>query len=238
MPMNAPSRALIEDALREHGLQVRGAWRPTASDALPQIAGGANAAVVWMVGGLGSGLWPAFAASPYFADGLPDPMDRWSRAIGQHLAQRWGGLALFPFDGPPYWPFQQWASRAETLHSSPLMLRLHPEYGLWHAYRFALALPAVSHTDAPAFTGAGEPAAGTDVCLNCAGQPCLQACPVKAFDAKGYQLEACAAHLHSPAGQNCVQTGCMARRACPVGTDYAYVPEHAAFHMRAFVGSH
>jgi hypothetical protein len=236
--MNAPSLALIEEALREHGLQVRGAWQPTASDGLPQLAGGGIAAVVWMVGGVGSGLWPAFAASSYFSDGLPDPMDRWSRAIGQKLAQRWAGLALFPFDGPPYWPFQQWASRAEILHSSPLMLRLHPEYGLWHAYRFALALPAVSPADAPAFTSAGKPSAGMDVCLNCAGQPCLRACPVNAFDAKGYQLDACASHLHKPAGQNCVQMGCMARRACPVGTDYAYVPEHAAFHMRAFADSH
>lgn len=237
--MNAPSRALIADVLGDHGLHLRGAWEPQAADALPVLANGKTAAVVWMVGGVGSSQWPAFSASPFYADGLPDPLDRWSRAIAEELAERWGGLALFPFEGPPYWPFQQWAARAETLDTSPLMLRLHPTYGLWHAYRFALALPAVSPGDAPFLTACSSVAlAGADVCLSCSGQPCLKACPVQAFDAKGYQLDACATHLHSPQGQDCMQAGCLARRACPVGTDYAYEPAHAAFHMRAFAGSH
>jgi hypothetical protein len=237
--MNAPSRALIANVLGDHGLHLRGAWEPQAADALPVLANGKTAAVVWMVGGVGSSLWPAFSASSFYADGLPDPLDRWSRAIAEELAERWGGLALFPFEGSPYWPFQQWAARAETLDTSPLMLRLHPTYGLWHAYRFALALPAVSPDAAPFLTASsGVALAGADVCLSCSGQPCLQACPVQAFDAKGYQLDACATHLHSPQGQDCMQAGCLARRACPVGKDYVYEPEHAAFHMRAFAGSH
>jgi hypothetical protein len=28
--------------------------------------------------------------------------------------------------------------------------------------------------------------------------------------------------------------GCRARRACPVGRDYRYAPDQAAFHMRPF----
>lgn len=237
--MNAPSRAQIADVLSSHGLHLRGAWEPQASDALPVLANGKTASVVWMVGGVGSSQWPAFSASSFYADGLPDPLDRWSRAIAEELAERWGGLALFPFEGPPYWPFQQWAALAETLDTSPLMLRLHPTYGLWHAYRFALALPEVSPGNAPFLTSSsGVSLAGADVCLNCFDQPCLQACPVQAFDAKGYQLDACATHLHSAQGQDCMQAGCLARRACPVGTDFVYEPEHAAFHMRAFAGSH
>jgi ferredoxin len=237
--MNAPFRALIADVLGGYGLHLRGAWEPQAIDALPVLANGKTAAVVWMVGGVGSSQWPAFSASSFYADGLPDPLDRWSRAIAEELAQHWGGLALFPFEGPPYWPFQQWAARAETLDTSPLMLRLHPTYGLWHAYRFALALPAVSPGDTSFLTASsGVASAGADVCVNCSGQPCLQACPVQAFDAKGYQLDACATHLQSPQGQDCMQAGCLARRACPVGTDYVYEPAHAAFHMQAFAGSH
>jgi hypothetical protein len=99
--MNAPSRALIADVLGGHGLHLRGAWEPQAADALPVLANGKTAAVVWMVGGVGSSQWPAFSASPFYADGLPDPLDRWSRAIAEELAERWGGLALFPFEGPP-----------------------------------------------------------------------------------------------------------------------------------------
>lgn len=144
-----PSRCLLEDALSRHGLRLRGGWTPSELDALPLLPGGQPAAVVWMVGVVGSEIWPAFKASPFFRDGQANPLDRWSQAIGRELAATWGGLALFPFDGPPYYPFQQWATRAEPLQSSRLMLRLHPEHGLWHAYRFALAMAAVVPGDLP-----------------------------------------------------------------------------------------
>ena len=41
--------------------------------------------------------------------------------------------ALFPFGGPPHFPFQQWARRAEPVHPSPIGLLIHPIYGLWHS---------------------------------------------------------------------------------------------------------
>ena len=238
--MSAPpvSRSQLQDALSGHGLHLRGGWRPESGDGIPTLPDGQNAAVVWMVGAVGSALWPAFSASPFYADGLPHPLDRWSRAIGQALAQRWGGLALFPFDGPPYHPFQQWASRAETLHSSPLMLRIHPDYGLWHAYRFALALPTLAPGDVPEPPSAPTTAStDLDLCLRCEGQPCLQACPVQAYTGTSFQVDACSTHLHRVGGQACMQSGCLARLACPQGQAYAYTPEHAAFHMQAFVGA-
>jgi hypothetical protein len=97
------------------------------------------------VGVIGSNFWPYFKASVFYNDGLPDPLDRWSRAIAESLAERFGGVALFPFHGPPHHPFQRWADRAEATRPSRMLLRIHPDYGLWHAYRFALAL-----TGAPA----------------------------------------------------------------------------------------
>ena len=81
-------------------------------------------------------------------------------------------------------------------------------------------------------------AALADLCLRCSAKPCLQACPVEAFTPAGYAVDACAAHLHGPSGGDCMQGGCLARRACPVGVPYRYAPEHAAFHMRAFARSH
>ena len=50
-----------------------------------------------------------------------------------------GAAPIYPFGGPPYWPFQRWAQRAEAVFPSPLGILIHPEYGLWHAYRAALA---------------------------------------------------------------------------------------------------
>jgi hypothetical protein len=241
--VSTPSRLALQEALSAHGLCLRGGWQPAALDALAALPDGRPAAVVWMVGVVGSAFWPSFKASSFYQDGLADPLDRWSRAIGSELARRWGGVALFPFEGPPYHPFQQWATRAEPLQTSPLMLRIHPEYGLWHAYRFALALPAVLPGDlfanaVNAVDSVAPATASPDLCLSCSGQPCLTACPVQAFTGTTYKLDACATHLHAPQGEACMQSGCLARRACPVGQAHRYTPEHAAFHMTAFAGRH
>lgn len=230
--MSATAEAL-RDALAAHGLQLRGSWTPSPADALPALPDGQAAGVVWMVGAVGSGFWPFFKASPFFRDGLGDPLDRWSQSIGEELATRFGGRALYPFEGPPYYPFQQWADRSEATHSSRMMLRIHPRYGLWHAYRFALALPAPLP---PQKTSVQPPA--PDLCARCSDQPCLQACPVQAYTGDRFVVDACAGHLRTEQGKTCMQTGCLARQACPVGGDFRYTAEHAAFHMRAFCERH
>jgi hypothetical protein len=222
-----PSTELIAD-LSRHGLVLRGVLKPQADDGWPDLPSG-EPAQLWLVGAVGSSLWEAFAASPEFGDGQSDALDRWSRRIGQHWAQRLGGWVLFPFGGPPHWPFQRWADRAEPLTPSPLGLRLHPEHGLWHAYRFALLLPQhIAAPEAPA-------ALATDRQGACASCPslCVKACPVGAHD-HGFNLQRCVAHLRTPAGQACLDLGCQARAACPEGTGSAYLPAHAAFHMQAF----
>jgi len=237
LPRPLPSRATLEAAMLPHGLRVCGAWIPTDADLLPSLPGGRAAAVVWMVGQIGSQSWNAFATSPIFSDGQAHPMDRWSKSIAEPLARNWGGLALFPSDGPPYLPFARWSARAESLQSSPIKLQIHPDYGLWHACRFALALPTLKSEDASeAARVAHLPAA--DLCRRCEGQPCLRACPVQAFSETGYDVPRCAAHLHAPQGAACMSEGCLARRACPVGTPYRYAPAHAAFHMASFAGNH
>lgn len=230
-------RSRLEQALAAHGLRLRGGFVPAAADALPALPGGAAAAVVWLVGQVGSEPWPNFVASGFAHDGRPDPLDRWSKSVGTALAAAEGGCAIFPSDGPPWFPFQQWASRAEPVATSPLMLLIHPEYGLWHAYRFALVLPTLLPEDAAGLADTARPAA-TDVCARCDGQPCLQACPVQAFTGTLYRVDACAGHLHGAAGADCMQGGCLARRACPVGAELRYIPDHAAFHMAAFAQRH
>lgn len=230
------SRKWLDAVLARHGLRLRGGWVPLPGDDLPVLAGG-SVAVVWMVGQVGSECWPAFAGSPFATDGLPDPLDRWSQDIGDVLARECGGRAIYPSDGPPYAPFQQWARRAEPLGTSPLMLQIHPQYGLWHAYRFALALPVLDAEDADVIKRQQRVTA-VDLCLACADQPCLSACPVVAFVPGTYHVDRCAGHLQGDAGQDCMASGCLARRACPVGQALHYEPAHAAFHMRAFSDRH
>jgi hypothetical protein len=142
------------------------------------------------------------------------------------LARDLGGAGLFPFGGPPWLPFQRWAQRAEPVFASPLGLLIHPEWGLWHSFRGAIALPG--RLDLP------EPPAAAHPCESCVGRPCLTACPVGAFRPGGYDVAACAAHIAAPAGADCMDQGCAARRACPVGAGHRYEAEAAGFHMRAF----
>lgn len=238
MPRVEASRAALQGAVASHGLRVRGGWVPTATDTLPAMPDGRAAAVVWMVGQIGSACWDAFTASAPFSDGQAHPMDRWSKSIAMPLAQQWAGLALFPSDGPPYLPFARWAARAEALQTSPLMLQLHASYGLWHAYRFALALPTLDDKDADALRLAAQVPPAPDLCARCDGQPCLTGCPVQAFGSAGYDVPRCAGHLHGLLGHECMSAGCLARRACPVGTENRYTAEHAAFHMASFAGDH
>ena len=227
------SRSQLDRSLATHGLRLRGGFVPAPAEALPALPGAAPAAVVWMVGQVGSEVWPHFSASPMFRDKKPDPLDRWSKSIGNAMAAHAGGVAVYPSDGPPWFPFQQWATRAEPVQASPLLLQIHPEFGLWHAHRFALVLPELAAADAQWLLAASV--AAPDVCLQCEGQPCLSACPVEAFSGTAYAVDRCAAHLHRPQGAECMEGGCLARRACPVGVGQRYQPAHAAFHMQAFL---
>ena len=212
-----------------HGLVWRGAFQPTPDDRVPPLPGGAAAGTLALLGFAGQRGWPAFAAAPEAADGLPDPLDRWSRRVVGALAEAVGGMALFPFGGPPWLPFQRWAQRAEPVFPSPLGLLIHPGWGLWHSFRGAVALR--ERLDLPPLPPAAHP------CASCAGRPCLTACPVGAFTPEGYDVAACAAHIAAPAGADCMAQGCAARRACPVGAEHRYDAAAAGFYMRAFLAA-
>lgn len=232
-------RPALSAALQAHGLHVRGGFCPAAHEAIA-LPDGRTAAVLWLVGNVGGSMWDAFQASPFAHDGQAHALDRWSRHLGDALAQQFGGTALYPFDGPPaqpqYHPFQHWASRCETLYPSPLMLRIHPQHGLWHAYRFALAFAVVDEEDR-AFLGAGKDDAVGDPnpCLRCTEQPCLHACPVDAYDGQQFAAQRCRDHVRHDATQQCLGSGCLARNACPVAPQLRYAPAQARFHMQAFI---
>jgi len=215
----------LRDAAAGHGLALRGTFAPRAEDAVPPVAEGVPARTLVLLGNTGPTLWPAFSASPEFGDGLADPLDRWSRRIGEALAQGCGGRALFPFGGPPHHPFQRWALRSGGLFPSPVGILVDAQYGLWHAFRFAIALPEPVEEIAP-------PAASP--CLTCSARPCLSACPVSAFVDGEYRHQQCVDYLLAHPDAQCWRVGCLARHACPVGQTHRYTPDQANFHMRAF----
>lgn len=220
---------LLAERLRPFGLVARGGFHPAPADGVPALAGGRAVGTLVMIGNVGRAggdpMWAAFAGERSARPG-PDPMNAWTRGAIDPLARDHGACALYPFGGPPHLPFQRWAMLAEPVSPSPLGLLIHPEYGLWHAYRAALAF--AERLDLPARPAAASP------CASCVEKPCLETCPVQAFDAKGYDAPRCALHLDAPEGADCMERACRARRACPVGAERAQQPDQALFHMRAF----
>ncbi len=139
-------------------------------------------------------------------------------------------LILFGNVGSSIWKTfslsEEYARKAESLVNSRLGMLMHPKYGLWHAYRFAIALPFDIEIDS------GNPA---DVCATCPDQPCITACPVNAFEVE-MEFDARACYTHLAAGQNTdCRTGCQARLSCPYASGFRYQQAQTEFHMKAYI---
>jgi epoxyqueuosine reductase len=167
--------------------------------------------------------WDIVTQSPEWADGAPDPIDRWSRRVLDRIADGVGAVALYPFGGPPWRPFQTWALATGRVWESPVRLLVGAEHGLWISFRGALALPF--HLPLP-------PALRP--CDGCAGRPCLSACPPGALGGAGYDVPACHAFLDTTAGKECRSRGCAVRAACPISAGHARVQAQSAYHMSRF----
>jgi len=215
-------------ALQKYGLFVRGVTTLSAAEIETYRFPESKPALV-LVGNIGSSYWPVFSQSPEFLDGEAHPLDRWSRRVAEAIAAELPVEPVYPFEGPPYYPFQQWAQRAEALEQSPIGVMIHPDYGLWHSYRFAL-LGTEFEVDQTQFPGASP-------CISCDAKPCLHRCPVDAFDANGYDVERCASYLRQTPQAECHSSGCLARYACPIAPDLSYVAEQGQFQLQAFLNA-
>lgn len=215
----------IVEVVSPTGFVVRGGFLVQPGDAVPDAPTGPTRTVI-VIGNVGGAIWPRFRAEEPAG---PDPLDTWTRSVLAPIAARLGAGFVHPSD-EPFQPFQRWAQRADDVWQSPIGLLVHPEHGLWHAYRGAFLLP-VDVDGLPPVGGRTSP------CASCADQPCLHTCPVGAFGAAGYDVDACAGHVRSGAEPACLDRGCAARLACPVGVADRYGPDQMRFHMRAFIGA-
>jgi hypothetical protein len=212
----APDLAMIDAAARDHHLAVFGALALH-----PGEVAGMQSLV--LLGPQEPGFWAHFTATPEYRDGARDPMNRWSGRVIGALAETLGGRALFPFGGPPWQPFTDWARRSGRAWPSPVGLLVHDVAGLMVSYRGALAFAHALDL----------PPAMPAPCETCAGQPCRSACPVGALDPGAYDVPACKADLDRP-GNDCRARGCAVRRACPVSRGYGRTEAQSAFHMGYF----
>ena len=208
----------LQDRLAGERLEVMGGFAVAEGEAgFP-----AGTRTLLLLGPREPGFWAHLKTAPEW-DGTADPVDRWSRRVIGRIACDLEAKALFPFGGPPYHPFYQWALRTGRVWDSPVRLLVHAGQGLMVSFRGALALKEAVAVPPP----------GTKPCETCAA-PCLTACPAGAITAAGYDVPRCHAFLDQPEGADCLTGGCLVRRACPVSQSYARLPEQSAYHMGQF----
>ena len=218
---------VVHTLAHEYGLVFRGGFLANLEDDVPSQIDGTASKTLLLFGQAGDSLWSVFSQSTELADNQPHPMDRWSERVGNAIAQGLHGRLLLPFGGPPHYPFIRWASRAEEVQPSKLGMLIHPIYGLWHAYRFAIAVaePIDGLAEAPTVVG---------ICSQCQDTPCLNTCPVGAFTDGYYDVKACIDYLQENPEAPCHRQGCLARDACPEGAHSHYDIEQKQFHMTQF----
>jgi hypothetical protein len=209
----------IEALARKQALMVMGAFHPDTEDMVPE-----GTSTVVLLGPAEPGFWAAMTASPEWQDGQPDPIDRWSRRVIGQMACGLGAKAKFPFGGPPYQPFIRWAKRSGRAWASPVTILVHDTAGLFVSYRGAILTKEVLDLPPPP----------PRPCETCEGKPCLTACPASALTGAGYDVPSCHGFLDTAAGADCMNGGCLVRRACPVSQAYGRVAGQSAYHMRQF----
>ena len=210
----------IRTAALDHGLEVYGAFHAQADDF--------SQAATLVLLGPAADFWPTFTASETYRDGQPDPIDRWSTTSITAIADTLGARPIFPFGGPPYAPFLDWAKASGRAWNSPVGMLVHDQTGLMVSYRGALAFDTRLDLTAQKFH---------NPCDTCDDKPCLTACPVGALGADDYDVPACHIYLDTNAGSNCLTQGCLVRRACPASIGAHRLAAQSAHHMRHFRGN-
>ncbi|MDA0272285.1 MAG: hypothetical protein O3C68_03420 [Proteobacteria bacterium] len=106
---------------------------------------------------------------------------------------------------------------------SALGIGINAIYGTWFAYRVVV----LANTSYETSEARGANNLAESPCASCITRPCVGACPV---DAPGdtFDLQACITE-RSTVGSACAYQ-CLARNACPVGTEYRYDQDQMRYH--------
>lgn len=177
---------------------------------LPRKPDGEHWAQLILIGHAGPTLWRTIEADP--AD--PEhPIDVFTiRAVDAWLARLTDAPIhrLYPGDAPV--GLQSLGTLVGWHRPSPFKVGIHPAWGTWFAYRAAvLADTTLALT---------EPVENRAPCATCDGRPCLAACPAEAMSGEHFDLDRCLTHRLTD-DSSCAET-CLARLACPVGTEHRY----------------
>ena len=201
-------------------------------------------------GAVGRGYWRYFLQYHQRASRRHrHPLDNWSQVALQKIiktAQISGSkktMLIFPFEHrhhPSKKPiaFQPLAQKL-GFTPSPLGMLIHPQFGLWVGFRGAMVGRAIAirrqklprrPASSPALSSSlSSPSSPCAACIN---KPCIAACPAGAVQKNGFDYAKCNGYLTTHPGCDCLQGGCLARRACPIGTAYQYTKNQSQFFWR------
>lgn len=164
-----------------------------------------------LIGHGGRRLWECVQASGI---GGEHPIDDYCvQTIGRWFADQLPGRTfriVYPGDRPV--GLQALGKLAGWHHASPFMVGIDEQWGSWYAYRAVV----LADTDFCPFF----PLDRSNPCLSCSAQPCIAACPAGALDDARFSLAHCASHRLQP--DSVCALGCLARSACPVGSEHRY----------------
>ena len=226
--MDGARTTQLSKALIRAGFLMLGGFHPTVGDDAPPLADGRTPDTLMLIGSAGRQLFDVFCRAREYADGRPDPLDRYTRRALSEIASSMDLEPVFVFDGPPYYPFQRYALRVGGFSPSPMGLLAHRNFGPWVALRAVFLSPEPF--------GRFESHGLDGPCTTCHSTPCIAACPAGALSAaSGYDVPRCRDHLAEAGAVAACLSGCLARHACPVGQDYAHDASQGAFHMRSFL---
>ena len=145
----------------------------------------------------------------------------------------------------PHVPLQKLGTVAGWHHASPMGIGIHPEFGLWFAYR---ALVCVDMVFTPGVCVSGRWSAlresgsqvvdntSESVCDTCETRACQSACPAGAVTFGQLPDMARCSTFRLSENSPCASQ-CLARNACPVGGQSRYESEQTAHHYSLSLAS-
>ncbi len=175
----------------------------------------------------GRAFWKGFRRAAPAEPRLEDnPLDDHTARVVEPMVQALrdhdpAAAAVYPFRHPrQLLGFGRLAGPSPWNAPGPFGVVVDPHFGPWFVWRAAV-LTALDWPETPL------PAASP--CAECPA-PCVAVCPPGAAAKSGFDWEACANFRLG--GPTC-REGCLARNACPVGSDHRYSREQTAYHYRA-----
>jgi hypothetical protein len=187
-------------------------------DIVGSIAGGTKGyRQLILIGHGGRALWEAVRKSGV---GGADPIDDFTlRTIRQWMSEcQPDSRYAILYPGPQPIALQRLGALAGWHHAAPFMVGIDGEWGTWYAYR-AVMLADTHFAPSPAVDRSSP-------CVACQDKPCVAACPSSAMAGGVFSLQKCVAWRKQD-GSTCALT-CLARVACPVGSDHRYCTEQLA----------